>query len=51
MIFSHFSDSSLKTYLNYYSILIPQTNGISQANLIRFRDECLRELQKKTDNV
>ena len=51
MIFSHFSDSSLKAYLNYYGILIPQTNGTSQANLIRFRDECLKELQRRTDNV
>ena len=46
MIFSHFPISSLLAHLKQYDIMLAN-NCKSKENILRFREECLIELQRK----
>jgi len=52
MIFSHFSNSTLRAHLKNYSVLINSlSDGPSKSNLEQFRDQCKQELERRTNNV
>ena len=51
MIFSNFSKPTLIAYLKYYDLLILKCEeGSSKNNIIEFRKQCERELEKKQNN-
>jgi len=48
MIFSNFSKPTLIAYLKYYDLLIPKCEeGSSKNNIIEFRKQCVKELNKQ----
>jgi len=48
MIFSHFPESALESYLKMYDILL-NSRCKNEENVICFRQECLNELKRKHD--
>ena len=51
MIFSHLSISTLIAYIRYYDLLIQQTEeGSSKNNIMNFKEQCEKELEKKQNN-
>ena len=51
MILTNLSKSQLIAHLQMYNILLKRAIDANRKNIIDFRDQCINELNRRTDNV